>query len=93
VLDDFEHAAIDEKLRATLAFLKKVTLFPEAVTAADVEPARRAGASDAALRDALYVCAAFNVIDRIADTLAFHVPDRATFNAAARFLIKLGYDL
>ena len=93
VLDDFERAPIDDKLRATLAFLKKVTIDPKAVGPADAAAALRAGVTPTALRDAVYVCAAFNVMDRVADALSFRVPDRATFNRAARFLIKLGYDL
>ena len=68
VLHDFRTAPIDERLRATLEFLRKVTLEPGAVGPEDAAAARAAGASTEALRDALYVCAYFNLIDRLADS-------------------------
>ena len=68
MLRDYRTAPIDERLRATLGFLRKVTLEPEAVGAADAAAARAAGASTEALRDALYVCAYFNLIARLADS-------------------------
>jgi len=71
VLADFRTAPIDERLRATLGFLRKVTLEPETVGREDADAARAAGASDEALRDALYVCAYFNLIDRLADAFGF----------------------
>ncbi len=91
VLDDYRAAPIDEKLRATLAFLEKLTLAPDELSRADVEPMRRAGVSPAAMRDASYVAAAFNVIDRVADSLGFRVPDAAAFRRSARFLLTIGY--
>ncbi len=50
-----------------------------------------AGVSQAALRDALYVAALFNVIDRLADSLGFDLPS-ADVHAeyAPRFLAE-GY--
>ena len=52
---------------------------------------RAAGVSDAALDDAIHVCAAFNLIDRVADALDFHVPDAARFARNAKWLLKRGY--
>jgi hypothetical protein len=46
---------------------KRFVLEPEAVGPADADVARAAGVSTEALRDALYVCAYFNLIDRLAD--------------------------
>ena len=57
----------------------------------DVEAVRAAGVSDEALIDAINVCAIFNIIDRIADALDFHIPDQVSFARAARFLLKRGY--
>ncbi len=91
VLDDFRAAPIDERLRATLAFLQKMTLAPDALGPADVEPMRRAGVSDAAMREAAYVAAVFNIFDRVADSLGFRVPDEAGFRRAAKFLLRIGY--
>ena len=63
------------------------------MTPADVAAARAAGASDEALTDALHVCALFNVIVRIADSLAFHVPAPETAAKQGRGLLKRGYKL
>ena len=52
---------------------------------------RATGVSDAALADAIHVCAAFNLIDRIADALNFHVLTDAGFASGAKLLLKRGY--
>lgn len=52
---------------------------------------RAAGVTDAAIMDATYVCAGFNVISRIANALDFEVPPTRTFERAARFLLRFGY--
>jgi alkylhydroperoxidase family enzyme len=91
VLDDWRTAPIDDKLRATLGFLEKVTLAPDEVTPADADVPRRAGVSDAALIDAVYVCTIFNVIDRISDALDFAIPSEEEFSRPAKILLKRGY--
>jgi alkylhydroperoxidase family enzyme len=68
-----------------------VTLRPGDVSPEDVAAARAAGASDEAIEDALMVCACFNLIDRVADSLAFDLPSREVHDGyAARFLAE-GY--
>ncbi len=91
VLDDWRTAPIDERLRATLGFLEKLTLDPDGLTPEDADVARRAGASDAALEDAVHVAAAFNIIDRVADAVGFEVVSRERFFAGARTLLSRGY--
>ena len=66
MLDDYETAPIDERLRETLRFLETMTLAPEQL---DASRALAAGVSREALRGAAYVCAAFNLITRFADAL------------------------
>jgi alkylhydroperoxidase family enzyme len=66
VLDDYESAPIDARLRETLRFLETLTLEPEKL---DPTRALDAGVSKEALRDAAYVAAAFNVITRFADAI------------------------
>ena len=48
-----------------------MTLRPHRVTRDDVAVVRAAGVADAAIEDALTVCACFNLIDRVADALGF----------------------
>lgn len=74
-----------------LGFLEKLTLAPESLTAGDVAPLRRAGLSDAAIEDAIHVCALFNVYDRLADSFEFHIPDATGFEQSARRLLNRGY--
>jgi alkylhydroperoxidase family enzyme len=66
ILADFESATIDERLRETLRFLQTMTLRPGEL---DASRALAAGVSREALRDAAYVAAAFNLIDRFADAI------------------------
>ena len=66
MLADFRTAPIDERLRETLAFLEAMTLRPDELEASR---ALAAGVSREALRDAAYVAAAFNLIDRFADAI------------------------
>lgn len=91
VLDDWRTAPIDARLRATLGFLEKLTLEPASVTAADVAPLRAAGLSDAAIEDAIHATVLFNIYDRLADTLEFHIPGPASFAQGAEMLLKRGY--
>jgi hypothetical protein len=52
---------------------------------------RAAGVSDGALEDAIHVCALFNVIDRIADALAFELPDSEYWGRVAPGFLAGGY--
>lgn len=91
VLKDWRTAPIDAKLRATLGFLEKLTLKPGEVRPVDVEPMRAAGVSDEGVEDAIHACVLFNVYDRMADSLKFHLPGPAGYAASGRSLMKRGY--
>jgi alkylhydroperoxidase family enzyme len=91
VLEDHPSAPVREGVRAVLDLLQKVTLRPAEVAAADVDAARAAGVSDEAIEDALYVCAYFNLIDRLADSLGFDLPSRDTHRAYAGRFLEEGY--
>jgi uncharacterized peroxidase-related enzyme len=92
VLDDYRTAPIDEKLRAMLGYLEKVTLSPDAVGAADVAALRAHGLSDEAIADAVHVCALFNLYDRLADAMGWQVPpDPGFWSRQAAFLLARGY--
>lgn len=91
MLADWRTAPIEPKLRATLALLEKLTLTPEAVTPDDIDAMRAAGASERAILDAIHICAAFNLIDRVADALSFDVP--ASFTKGAASQLQRGYKM
>lgn len=88
VLRDYRTAPVDERLRAAMGLLEALTLRPEQVGPAAVEPLRRLGVSDDAIEDAAFVCALFNTYVRLADTLAFDIPPAEGFAASARFLLS-----
>lgn len=93
VLEDPSTAPIDDRLRATLKFLRKMTLCPDELGPADAQRVRDAGVSDAALTDAIQVCALFNMIDRIADAVGFFVPTPEQFARDAPGMLRRGYQL
>ena len=89
-LADLETAPIDEPLRATLRMLGKLTrehsIDPDDITAVLAE-----GVSRQQIEDALAVCLAFNITDRLADAFDFTVASPAAMNAGARHLLARGY--
>lgn len=91
VLDDYTTAPIDDKLRATLGLLRKMTLEPDALGPDDMRAVLQRGVSRPALIDALYVAFLFNIYDRLADTLGWEVPSAAAFDAGAKTLLSRGY--
>lgn len=92
MLESVDQAPIAEPLRATLRMLGKLTR-EHTVTADDMRALLAAGVTRSQIEDALAVAFCFNVIDRLADTFEFHVPDAIAFQAGARMLLKRGYNL
>jgi len=76
-----------------LALLEKLTLRPEEVGRADAEATRAAGVSDRALQDAITVCALFNMIVRLADSLGWEVPSPERLRQRAPAMLEGGYAL
>lgn len=74
-----------------LGFLEKLTLDPHHVGPEDIVPLRAAGLTDEAIEDAIQVCAAFNTINRAADTLGFDLQTPEGYASSAKFLLKVGY--
>jgi alkylhydroperoxidase family enzyme len=78
-------------LRAALAFIEVLTQRPDELTKADVEAAYAEGVSSQALRDAATVCALFNMITRLADSLGWDVPGWERTIARAPAMLEGGY--
>jgi len=74
-------------------FLEKLTLDPDAVGPADADAVRAAGVSDQALRDAITVCALFNMIVRLADSFGWDVPPLERIAERAPLMLEGGYSL
>jgi alkylhydroperoxidase family enzyme len=90
---DWRTAPVDERLRAALGFVEKLTLRPDELGREDAEAARAAGVSDDALVDAIHVAALFNMIVRLADSLGWDVPSFEEFSARADAMLASGYAL
>ena len=86
-------APIAPPLRAALGLVRKLTLAPEDVSAGDIRAILSAGLSEDAVRDAIYVCFAFNLIDRVSDALGFDLMDQKEYRRGAKVLLKVGYKL
>ena len=91
MLADHRSAPISQALRATLDLLQKVTLSPGEVGREDVAAVRAESVSDEAIEDALMVCACFNLIDRVADSLAFDLPPVEVHASYAERFLAEGY--
>ena len=93
VLDDLATAPIDEKLRATLGLLQKMTLEHERLAADDVRAVLALGVSRRAVAEAMHVAFLFNIYDRLADTMGWDVPAQESgfYESSARMLLKRGY--
>ena len=76
-----------------LGFIEKLTLRPGELTREDADAVRAAGVSDDAIVDAIHVAALFNMIDRLADSLGWDVPEYESFLARADSMLATGYAL
>jgi alkylhydroperoxidase family enzyme len=90
-LSNFETAPLSSGLRATFAFLKKMTLQPNDLGADDARAVFRSGVTKTALTDAIAVATLFNIITRYADALGFAIPTPKEFDRSADMLLRRGY--
>jgi alkylhydroperoxidase family enzyme len=90
---DWRTAPIDERLRATLGFVEKLTLRPTDLTHDDAASVLATGVTEEALVDAIHVAALFNMIVRLADSLGWDVPTFDDFHARADAMLTGGYAL
>ncbi len=90
---DWRTAPVDEKVRATLGFLEKLTLRPDELGGADAEAVRAAGVTVEAIVDAIHIGALFNMIVRMADSLGFAVPPSEALLERAEWRLNNSYRL
>lgn len=92
VKTDFMQADISPKLKALLVIAGKVQQDGKLVTAADVDAARKLGATDLEIHDTVLIAAAFCMYNRYCDGLAAVTPqDPAAYVGMAKQIIKNGY--
>jgi len=93
LLDDWQRAPLDPKVKATLALIEKMSGGAQGLSAADIEAVRAAGVRDGAIEDALHIAFCFHIINRLANTFDFHVASPETFHKMGQSLLKRGYRL
>jgi len=92
VCSDLDRAEVSPKMLALLRVAGKVRQSGKAVTVADVEAARDAGASDVEIHDTVLIAAAFCMFNRYVDGLAATAPDDpAVYAMSAEFIVTHGY--
>jgi alkylhydroperoxidase family enzyme len=84
---------VDQRLRATLGFIEKLTLRPAELSTDDAAQVLAAGVNEEALVDAIHVAALFDMIVRLADSLGWDVPTFEEFHARADRMLATGYTL
>ncbi len=89
---DVATAPVSTKLKALLAIAGKVQQDGKLVTAADVEAARREGASDIEIHDTVLIAAAFSMFNRYVDGLGTWQPrNPEMYEQMGRHLADAGY--
>ena len=89
---DYQSAPVSQKLKALLAIAAKVQTSGKDVTAADIDCARREGATDREIHDAVLIAAAFCMFNRYVDGLATLTPtDEQAYDAMGQRMAKEGY--
>lgn len=89
---DFLTAPISAKLKTLLAIAARVQQDGKLVTAADVDAARAAGATDLEIHDTVLIAAAFSMFNRYVDGLATVTPsDPTAYDPMGRRMAKEGY--
>jgi uncharacterized peroxidase-related enzyme len=89
---DFTKANISPKLKALLVIAGKVQQDGKLVTMADAEAARKEGATDMEIHDAILIAAAFCMYNRYVDGLATVQPeDEALYRERGRRVARDGY--
>lgn len=65
--EDLASAPVDEKMKPIFAYVKKLTEVPIKLVTADAKAVYDAGWSEAALYDAVVICAMFNFMNRVVE--------------------------
>jgi uncharacterized peroxidase-related enzyme len=89
-LSDLESAPVEERLQATLRMLGRLTR-DGYLSTEDVRTVLDTGVSREQVEDALVICYAFNVTNRLANAFGFEVLSQEGFQSGARYLLRRGY--
>jgi uncharacterized peroxidase-related enzyme len=90
LLDDLETAPVENRIRAMLRYVGKLTTSPARVSPADAVAVLDAGWEEQALHDAVSVCALFNLMNRLVTGLGI-TADNDYADLSGRRLAEGGY--
>lgn len=88
LMADIEAAPVDARLKPVLRYVRKLTREPHKMVQADADAVYAAGWDERALSDAIWVCARFNMMNRLALGHGL-TADPAAFEARAK---NMGYE-
>lgn len=91
LFDDIEASPVDVRMRPVFHYVKKLTLSPSRVVAADVEPIFAAGWDDTAVFHAASVCGLFCLDNRLVQGLGVPAQPQEVFAGTVRRLHDHGY--
>jgi uncharacterized peroxidase-related enzyme len=81
----------NHRLKSILDYVKILTLNPSSITRSDVELVLKSGFTEEQLKEAIVVCAAFNMFNRIVEGHGVE-ENSATWQVSAEMINKFGYD-
>ena len=90
LLSDLETAPIESRLRPVLRYVRKLTNLPMRIVQSDIDTIYDAGWDEAAVHDAVAVCALFNFMNRYVEGLGI-TADPGYFKLAGDRLHRDGY--
>ena len=90
MLSDIDTAAVPDKLRPLLLYVRKLTMLPSRLTQADADAVYDTGWDDEALMHAIAVCAYFNNMNRLVEGSGI-VGSPEIHALAAEKLVLAGY--
>jgi uncharacterized peroxidase-related enzyme len=90
LLADLDTAPVDERIRAVLRYVGKLTTAPARLTDEDAAAVLAAGWDERALHDAVIVCALFNFMNRMVNGLGIKA-DESYFALSGKRLRDVGY--
>jgi hypothetical protein len=91
MIDDLERSGLEAKWLPLMAYIRKLTLSPSRLVAADAQAVFAAGWDEQALHDAIAVVCLFNFMNRFADGHGIK-GDTGVFAARGKALMEGGYD-
>ena len=91
VIRNLEASSLDQKEKALLRFVRKVTLDSASITAGDTQDLRQAGWDDASIFYAISACALFNFYNRWVSASGVRPVSDEAFKKLASHMAEKGY--